>query len=135
MAPAREITNSLGMKLARIPAGKFQMGSTRADIARLQRESMTITDEQTKKIEAALDAQAKEQAALLEAGGFDFEKIQELQKTTADRIQGALTSEQKSAWTKMIGEPFELKGGFGGVGGGKAGFGGKQKGKGKKKDA
>jgi len=95
------------------------------------KKELKITDEQAKKIQAALDAQAKEQAALFEAGGFDFEKIQDLQKMTTDRIQGALTSEQKTAWTKMIGEPFELKGGFGG---GKGGFGGKAKGKGKKKD-
>jgi formylglycine-generating enzyme required for sulfatase activity len=38
---AREITNSLVMKLALIPAGHFLMGSTRANIARVQRESMT----------------------------------------------------------------------------------------------
>ena len=94
------------------------------------KKELKMTDEQAKKIQAALDAQAKEQAALFEAG--DSEKIQELQKSTADRIQGALTSEQKTAWTKMIGEPFDLKGGFGG---GKGGFGGKGKGKGKKKDA
>src|SRR5262249_42834774 len=76
------------------------------------RKELNITADQAKKIQAALDTQAKEQAALFESGGFDFEKLQAIQKNTTAAIHGVLTVEQKTAWTKMIGEPFELKGGF-----------------------
>jgi hypothetical protein len=100
------------------------------------KKELKITDEQAKKIQAALDAQAKEQAALFEDGFPGFEKIQELQKSAADKIQAALTDTQKAAWTRIIGEPFELKGG-GGFGGKGGNFGDKKGkgGKGKKKDA
>jgi hypothetical protein len=82
------------------------------------KKALKITEDQVKKIQAALDAQAKEQAALFEAGGFpDFEKLQEIQKATSDNVQAILTNAQKLAWTKMLGAPFELPGGFGGQGG------------------
>jgi hypothetical protein len=77
------------------------------------KKELKITDDQAKKIQDALALQAKEQAAMFEGGGFDFEKMQELQKTATDTVQGVLTESQKTAFTKMLGEPFELKGGFG----------------------
>jgi hypothetical protein len=80
------------------------------------KNELKITDGQAGKIKAALDTQAKEQAAMFEGGNFDFEKMQELQKTATDTVQSVLTAPQKTAWTKMIGEPFEMKGGFGGFG-------------------
>jgi hypothetical protein len=82
---------------------------------------LKITGAQTKAIQAALDAQAKGQQEMFEAGGFDPEKMQELQKSTAAKIQEALTADQKTAWTKLLGQPFQIgpKGGFGGFGGGK----------------
>jgi serine/threonine protein kinase len=36
--PAKSLVNSIGMKLAYIPPGKFRMGSSASDIARIQRE-------------------------------------------------------------------------------------------------
>jgi Spy/CpxP family protein refolding chaperone len=75
--------------------------------------ALKITDDQAKKIQAALDTQAKEQAAMFESGGFDPERMQEIQKTATASVQGVLSESQKTAWTKMIGEPFQLKGGFG----------------------
>jgi Spy/CpxP family protein refolding chaperone len=82
---------------------------------------LKITDEQAQKIKAALETQVKEQAEMFEAGGFNPEKMQEIQKTAAAAVQSVLTEPQKSAWTKMIGEPFQMKGGFG-----KGGFGKKK---------
>jgi len=82
------------------------------------KKDLKITDDQAKKIQAALDTQTKEQQAMIESGNFDFERMQELQKTATDAVQGALSQDQKTAWTKMIGEPFQFKGGFG-----KGGFG------------
>ena len=63
---------------------------------------------------------------MFQAGGMDPEKMQQLQNVTKDKIQAVLTKDQKAAYTAMLGEPFELKGG------GKGGFGGG--GFGKKKD-
>jgi hypothetical protein len=77
------------------------------------KKDLKITEDQAKKIQSALDTQIKEQQAMFEGGNFDFERMQELQKTATDTVQGVLTPEQKTAWTKMIGEPFQMKGGFG----------------------
>jgi len=82
------------------------------------KKELKVTDDQAKKIQAALDHQLKEQQAMFESGNFDFEKMQELQKAAAETVQGTLTQEQKTAWTKMIGEPFQMKGGFKGKKGG-----------------
>jgi type 1 glutamine amidotransferase len=82
------------------------------------KKELKITSAQANSIQAALDEQTKAQAALIEAGGFDPAKMQELQKSTTAKIQGALTQDQKTAWTSLVGQPFQLAGGFGGKGGG-----------------
>ena len=42
------------------------------------------------------------------------ERNGEILKAANDSVQATLTAPQKTAWTKMIGEPFEMKfGGFG----------------------
>jgi hypothetical protein len=88
------------------------------------KKELKITPEQVKRIQAALDAQAKEQAALFKGGSFpDFDKLREIQKAATDKVQATLTAAQKAAWTKMLGEPFELRRGFGGA----SGKGGKKK--------
>jgi hypothetical protein len=81
------------------------------------KKQLKITDEQAGKIKGAIDNLAKEQQEMFQSGGFDPERMQELQKNATATIQGALTAAQKDAWQKMVGEPFELKGGFGGMGG------------------
>jgi hypothetical protein len=80
------------------------------------KDQLKITPDQVQKIQAALEFQTKEQSDLVQAGGFDFEKIQQLQEYTLEKIQSVLNREQKAAWAKMAGQPFELKGG--GPGGG-----------------
>jgi delta 1-pyrroline-5-carboxylate dehydrogenase len=77
------------------------------------KEQLKITPDQLQKIQAALDFQTKEQNDLAQAGGFDFEKIQQLQEFTLEKIQAVLNADQKAAWAKMAGLPFELKGGGG----------------------
>jgi Spy/CpxP family protein refolding chaperone len=72
------------------------------------KKDLKITDDQAAKIKAALDTQAKEMQAMVEGGGFDFERMQELQKTATDTVQGVLTADQKTAWTKLTGEPFQM---------------------------
>jgi HEAT repeat protein len=92
------------------------------------KKELKIAPEQVKTIQAALEAQTKAQTEMMETGGFDPEKMQELQKATTAKIQGALTQEQKTALTSLLGQPFQLAGG--GFGGGKGGGGFGQFGKG-----
>jgi len=81
-------------------------------------KQLKITADQAKKIQAALDTQTKAQNALFDTGGFDPAKAEELQKSTLAKIQGVLTPEQKTAWTQLVGQPFQVAGGgFGGLGG------------------
>jgi hypothetical protein len=89
----------------------------KGDAALLEPEvkaQLKMSQEQADAIQAALRAHAAKQAELFEAGGFDPEKMQELQKATTATIRGALTAEQKTAWTKLLGTPFQKFGGFGG---------------------
>jgi ABC-type uncharacterized transport system YnjBCD ATPase subunit len=74
------------------------------------KKELKITDAQAAKIKEAIDKQAKDQQDMLQGGNFDFEAMQELQKTATDTVQGVLTPDQKMAWTKLTGEPFMLKG-------------------------
>jgi Spy/CpxP family protein refolding chaperone len=77
------------------------------------KKELKITDAQGTKIKAALDHQAKEVQAMFDAKELDFDKMQELQKTATETVQNVLTADQKTAWTKMIGEPFQMKFGKG----------------------
>jgi hypothetical protein len=72
------------------------------------KKELKITDEQTTKIQAALDKQAKDQAEMFQSG-FDADRLQEIQKSANDAVKATLTEQQKTAWTKLVGETFELQ--------------------------
>lgn len=76
------------------------------------KKELKITDDQAKKIKAAMDKQAQEQAELFKEG-FNPERNQEIAAAAKEAAHGVLTAAQKTAWTKMVGEPYEFKGGFG----------------------
>jgi hypothetical protein len=78
------------------------------------KKDLKLSDEQAKGIQAALDEQTKGQAAIFDAGGFDPAKSQALEKAAAAKIQSVLSDSQKTAWAKMLGQPIQLAGGFGG---------------------
>jgi hypothetical protein len=89
------------------------------------KKALSLSLEQSKKIQVALDSLAKAQDEMFQSGDFDFEKMQQLQTTTTETIQSLITKDQKVAWTKLVGQPFEMSGpGFGGGFGG--GIGGKK---------
>jgi putative heme-binding domain-containing protein len=75
---------------------------------------LKITPDQVQKIQAALDNLSKEQNALMQGGGFDPDKSQQLQDATTAKIKGVLTPPQQTAWAKLVGQPLDLKGGGGG---------------------
>jgi putative heme-binding domain-containing protein len=79
---------------------------------------LKLSAEQSKAIKDALDEQTKKQTEMFEEGGFDPEKMQELQKAARAKIAGALTKDQKAAYDKLLGEPFQMAKGFGGMGDG-----------------
>jgi type 1 glutamine amidotransferase len=78
-------------------------------------KELKITPDQAKSIKAVLDAQAKQQ----QEGGLDPQTMQAIQKETKAKIEAALTAAQKTAWTALVGQPFQLAGGGFGGGGGK----------------
>jgi hypothetical protein len=103
------------------------------------RTALKFTDEQIKSINGLLEGSDKEIADLAPKGGGGkkkggdfkgaFEKIQNVQKETKEKILTALTKEQRKQWREMIGEEFKMQQGGFGFGGG---FGGKKKGADKK---
>lgn len=76
-----------------------------------------LTDDQKTKIKGILDDQDKKRRELFQpaAGGGrpDFagmrEKMDTLRKETTDQVNAVLTSEQKTKWDTLKGEPFELR--------------------------
>jgi type 1 glutamine amidotransferase len=79
-----------------------------ADVGR----DLKITEQQAKSIRGAFDEQAKQQKAMMDDGGFDPIRMQEIQKDTKAKVLATLTQEQKTAWTAMLGRPLQLA--FGG---------------------
>jgi putative heme-binding domain-containing protein len=95
-----------------------QKGNAALLEADVQKE-LKLSDAQVKAIRAALNEQTSGQNEMMEAGGFDPEKMQQLQKTATAKIQIALTQDQKTSWTKLLGQPFQMAmGGPGGMGDG-----------------
>jgi hypothetical protein len=78
-------------------------------------KELKLTADQVKSIDTAIEDGNKALADLGFGGGA--EKRAEVRKTTTDKIQGALTAQQKTAWTSMVGEEFKFQtfgtGGFG----------------------
>ncbi len=106
-------------QLERLKQISLQQKGNNAYLEADVKKELKITDDQAKKIQTALDKQAKETQEMFQNMNFDFERSQELAKEATDTIQGVLTAAQKDSWKKMTGAPFEMKFGFGGKGFGK----------------
>jgi hypothetical protein len=112
-----------------------QRGATAFTDPKVQ-AALKLNDDQKDAIKVAIETQTKEMKELFGGGfgggkgkgkgkggfGGNFDKIQEIQKATMEKITGVLTASQKTQWNEMIGEEFKMQQ-FGGFG----------KGKGKKK--
>jgi len=89
--------------------------------------SLKLTAEQKKNINGILENATKELAELKGGGFGDFkgqtEKRETIRKEAKEKIASVLTSDQRKAWTEMVGDEFKLNtfGGFGGGGFGKKG--------------
>ncbi len=82
-------------------------------------EKLKISDEQKKKLEELADDMRQESMAIFQDSQGDREgamkKIGDLRKSSMEKVMGAMTDEQKAAWTEMIGKPFTMPA-FGGGG-------------------
>ncbi|MFN4259994.1 MAG: hypothetical protein ACK4RK_11930 [Gemmataceae bacterium] len=80
--------------------------------AEVQKE-LNLSEEQKTKISDAIDASTKATRDLFQerpANREDFaKKMQDIRKEATDKIQGALTDEQKKTWKDLVGEPFESR--------------------------
>lgn len=82
--------------------------------------ALKLTDDQKNKIKGLSEEYAKDARELFQglgrpgAGGFDAEKMAEMQKKqrrlqreTMEKITESLTQEQRTEWKGMVGEPFD----------------------------
>ncbi len=81
-------------------------------------DQLKLTDEQKKKIQAIQQGLQSERQGLMQ--GVDFQnmtpeerqklgaKMQELQKTSNEKLEAVLTDDQKKAWKEMLGTKFDF---------------------------
>lgn len=97
-----------------------------ADVAK----ELNLTDDQKKQLAAAGEEATSKLRELGRGGQGEqqerFAKMQEINKARDEKVAGVLTADQKAAFEKLKGKPFDvsqLRGGFGGPGGGRPGRG------------
>jgi len=94
-----------------------QMGMSAFTNERIAKQ-LKITDEQKEKIQTVTEDLQKETRELTRGafggGGFDQEKIQEMQKKmknlreeAQEKVEKALSDDQRNMWKEMIGESFD----------------------------
>jgi hypothetical protein len=119
-------------QLKRFKQIELQTRGNNAFKDRAVQKALKFTEDQTKSINSLLEGSDKEIAELTPKfggggkgkGGGDFkgafEKIQNVQKETKEKILTALTKDQRKQWREMTGEEFKIQqGGFGFGGGSK----------------
>ena len=77
------------------------------------KKELNLTEEQQEKIKGINEDMRSQQRELFQGGGQGGDrqemqkKMEELRKNTQSKIEGVLTSEQKTKWKEMLGEPFK----------------------------
>jgi hypothetical protein len=72
-------------------------------------DGVKLSAEQKEKVKGIMDEYNTALRAAFQ-GGFNDEtrkKMEELRKSTDEKLTGVLSAEQKAAWTKLTGEPFK----------------------------
>jgi Spy/CpxP family protein refolding chaperone len=74
-------------------------------------KALNLTDDQKQKIQTIAEESGKEMRDLFGGGNPAEiqEKIAELRKKTAEKVQVVLTDNQKNAWKELTGEPFQVR--------------------------
>jgi len=74
---------------------------------------LKLSDEQKEKIKSIVDESRGQMREIFQSAGDDrqaaMQKMTELRKETAGKATNVLSSEQKSTWKEMAGEPFDYK--------------------------
>ncbi|TWR31066.1 hypothetical protein FPZ43_00865 [Mucilaginibacter pallidiroseus] len=89
----------VGISAVSFAQGGRQMRSPE-DRAKQLKETLKLSDEQTAKVTAIYQAQAKSLDSLRNAGG-DRSAFRPLMQASTDKIKAILTTEQAAAWQKM----------------------------------
>jgi len=84
--------------------------------AKMMQTQLKLTDDQTAKVTAIYQAQAKQIDSLRNAGG-DRSAFRPIMQAATDKIKAILTPEQATAWQKMMDEQRAQRQGGGGGGG------------------
>jgi hypothetical protein len=113
--PTKEVEKILKPEqMTRLKQIARQQGGPSAYLAPENAKDLKLTDEQKKKLKDIADELQKDTMALFQ-GGFSpetREKIGMLNKEASEKAGEVLTSEQKSKWKEVTGEPFTVQ--FGG---------------------
>jgi hypothetical protein len=117
--PTKEVEKILKPEqMSRLKQIARQQGGPGAYLLPENVKDLKLTDEQTKKIRTIADDLQKEMMELFQGGGGfspeTREKIQGLNKEASEKAADVLTSEQKTKWKELTGEPYTVQRGFGG---------------------
>jgi len=97
-------------QIARVHQIALQISGVQAFASPEVQEKLGLSED--KKLHTELTQQTRELMANVRgnpgAGREAFQQARELQETAMNKALGALTEEQRSTWSAMIGEPFEM---------------------------
>jgi Spy/CpxP family protein refolding chaperone len=86
-------------------------------------EQLKITAEQQEKLQQAVGTMREQMMEISQSAQRDREgamrRMTELRQSTQKKVMELMTADQKSAWEKMIGKPFQMPAFGGGFGGGR----------------
>lgn len=94
-------------QLKRVKQISLQMQGSRALTTEQVQKDLGITEEQKEKFQKIGEESREAFRSTFQQGRPDFEKMQAMQKEIGEKYQGVLTSEQKTKWKEMTGEPFD----------------------------
>src|SRR5262249_50221535 len=99
-------------QIKRLKQIEMQQAGVRAFIRPDVQKALNLTDQQKESIKTIEADSAKAMRELFAGGnaqGGGRDRMATLRKETTDKIQGVLTSEQKTTWKELTGEPFEVR--------------------------
>ncbi|TWR25964.1 periplasmic heavy metal sensor [Mucilaginibacter achroorhodeus] len=92
----------LGVSAVSHAQGRMRMSPE--ERVKQMKEKLNLTDDQTTKITAIYQAQAKSMDSLRNAGGDMRSQMRPMMQATNDKVKAILTPEQAAAWQKEMDE-------------------------------
>ncbi|GGG99463.1 periplasmic heavy metal sensor [Mucilaginibacter phyllosphaerae] len=94
----------LGISAVSFAQGGGRQRMSPEDRAKALKESLKLTDDQTTKVTAIFQAQAKSMDSLRNAGGDMRSQMRPMMQATNEKVKSILTPEQAAAWQKEMDE-------------------------------